>query len=98
MGFAARTIFWLGLVYSANPLDFGSLFAEPVAIPADANPLAACALGATEVCRRRADDLRKVLNAATALGVLDRGGAAAEAPVLNGKPRPARRPPQSRSS
>ena len=35
MGFIARTIFWLGLVYSAMPLDFGSLIADrtPPATP-----------------------------------------------------------------
>ena len=45
MGFIARTIFWLGLVYSAMPLDFGSLFADRAPAWRTPTPLAACAAG-----------------------------------------------------
>ena len=67
MGFLARTIFWLGLVYSAMPLDFGSLVSDT---PAGA--LARCARSPTEDCRKRIEDLRKTVDAAAALGLIDR--------------------------
>jgi hypothetical protein len=92
MGFVARTIFWLGLVYSAMPLDFGSLFADPVPRVADADPLAACASGVTEDCRRRIGDLRKALDTAAALGIVDRVSAWAETPPRADPPSPPRKP------
>ena len=67
MGFLARTIFWLGLVYSAMPLDFGSLVSDT---PAGA--VARCARSPTEDCRKRIEDLRKTVDAAAALGLIDR--------------------------
>ena len=79
MGFVARTIFWLGLVYSAMPLDFGSLVSDRPPGLADANPLAPCAHGVTDACRRRIDDLRKTLDAAAALGLIDQAVTAAGA-------------------
>ena len=78
MGFIARTIFWLGLVYSAMPFDFGSQVADHAAMVAAANPLAPCAQGPTEDCRRRVGDLRKALDAVAALQGVDRIAAATE--------------------
>ena len=72
MGFVARTIFWLGLVYSAMGLDFRSILSDAPAGLAGANPLARCAHGLTDDCRRQLDDLRRTVDAATALGLLDR--------------------------
>ena len=92
MGFVARTIFWLGLVYSAMPLDLGSLFADPAPRAADANPLAACAHGATEDCRRRVGDLRKALDSAATLGIVDRVAEWAETPAPADPPSPPRKP------
>jgi hypothetical protein len=97
MGFAARTVFWLGLVYSAIPLDFGSLFSDRASGVADLNPLAVCAEGVTGDCRRRVGDLRKALDAATALGILDSVAASSEAPASKDKA-PPRKPPQSRAN
>ena len=97
MGFVARTIFWLGLVYSARPLDFGSLISDRSAVLADANPLAACAHGLTEDCRRRVETLRKTLDAAAALGVVD-SVAAAAASVENDRAQSLHKSPQSRSN
>ncbi len=97
MGFIARTIFWLGLVYSAMPLDFGSLIADRAPGTADANPLAACAGGVTEDCRRRVGELRKALDAAAARGIVDRVVAATETLVSAGTPTPPRKPPEMRS-
>jgi hypothetical protein len=97
MGFIARSIFWLGLVYSAMPLDFGSLISAPAPNLADANPLAACAQGAPEDCRRRVEDLRKALTAAAALGVVDLVAAASESSGAKDKA-PPRKPPQSRAN
>ena len=52
LGFLARSIFWLGLVYSSMPFDSGS---RPTISPASAiapaaalGPIAACAQGLTE--------------------------------------------------
>jgi hypothetical protein len=94
MGFLARTIFWLGLVYSAIPLDFGSLVSNRAPGLAESNPLAACASGPTDDCRRRVDDLRKVLDAVAALGLGERV-AAANDPAAKDKPA-SRKLPQSR--
>ena len=74
MGFIARTIFWLGLVYSAMPLDFGSLIPGQVAALTGDNPLAPCVRGVAEDCRRRVGELRKALDTAVALGLADRSG------------------------
>lgn len=71
MGFIARTIFWLGLVYSAMPLDFGSLVPDPVAALTGDNPLTPCVRGGAEDCRRRVGELRKALDAMVALGLAD---------------------------
>ncbi len=98
MGFVARTIFWLGLVYSAIPLDFGSLISgETAGLTTDANPLAACARGVTADCRRRVETLRKVLDAAAALGAGD-SVAAASASVETDKAQSLHKPSQSRSN
>jgi hypothetical protein len=94
MGFIARTIFWLGLVYSAMPLDFGSLFSDRPPGMADANPLAACARGVTEDCRQRVGELRKALDAAAAHGIVDRVVAATETLVSADTPTPPRKPAQ----
>ena len=57
MGFVARSVFWLGLVYSSMPFDH-----EPAApaIQPDQwpGPLAACARGMSEDCRRAIERLR----------------------------------------
>ena len=92
MRFVARSIFWLGLVYSSIPLDLGSLFSDRTA---DASPLAACAQGPTEACRRRMGDLRKAMKAAAALGVEGPWIAAADGPASK-DPQPQRKPVQSR--
>ena len=97
MGFIARTIFWLGLVYSAMPLDLGSLIADRVSGVTDGNPLAACAGGLTEDCRLRVGALRKALDAAAARGLVDRVVAATETLVAADPPRPPRKPPEVRS-
>ncbi len=96
MGFIARTIFWLGLVYSAMPLDFGSLIADRT--PGDANPLAACAGGVTEDCRKRVGQLREALDAAAARGIVDRVVSAADNFVSARTPTPPRKPPEIRSN
>ncbi len=72
MGFIARTIFWLGLVYSAMPLDFGSLISDRVASLTNGNPLAPCVRGVAEDCRRRVGELRKALDASAAAGLAGR--------------------------
>ena len=91
MGFVARTIFWLGLVYSAMPLDFGSLVSET---PAGA--LTRCARGPSDDCRKRIEDLRKTVEAAAALGLIDRvAGAGAASPARD--PDPPRKAPQGAS-
>lgn len=97
MGFIARTIFWLGLVYSAMPLDFGSLIADRVPGAADANPLAACTGMFAEDCRRRVGDLRKTLDAAAARSVVDRVVGVTETLVSADMPTPPRKPPEIRS-
>ena len=74
MGFIARTIFWLGLVYSAMPLDFGSLPSGPAPSLAGANPLTPCAQGPTGDCRWRFAGLRKALDAAAALDAITTTG------------------------
>ena len=51
LGFLARSVFWLGLVYSAMPFD-GS--GGPVALP---GPLAACAHGMSDDCRSAVERL-----------------------------------------
>ncbi len=108
MGFIARTIFWLGLVYSAMPLDFGSLIPGQVAALTGDNPLAPCVRGVAEECRRRVGELRKALDTAVALGLADPLVQATEAEaakdlvpaprVLDPAPKswavPPRRPPQ----
>ncbi len=95
-GFVAHANFWFGLVYSAIPLDFGSLTSDRVPNPAHADALTACAQGVTKNCRRRAGDLGTALSAAAALGVAD--GLAATTEVVDANVRtPARKPPQSRS-
>ena len=96
MGFVARTIFWLGLVYSAMPLDFGSLISDRPPIPGD--PRAACARGATEDCRQRLGELRKALDAAAALGIGDRIAAAAKTSAPADRLAPPRRSPQDGSN
>lgn len=83
MGFVARTIFWLGLVYSAMPLDFGTLLSGRPPGLADANPLAPCAHGVSEACRRRIDDLRRTLDAAAALAVVGQAVTDAGTTVVN---------------
>ncbi len=108
MGFIARTIFWLGLVYSAMPLDFGSLVPSQVAALTDGDPLAPCVRGAAEDCRRRVGELRRALDTAVALGLADPLVQATEAeaakdlvsaprvpdPAPKGWAVPPRRPPQ----
>ena len=51
LGFVARSVFWLGLVYSAMPFD-GS--GGPVALP---GPLAACVHGMSDDCRSAVERL-----------------------------------------
>ena len=94
MGFVARTIFWLGLVYRAMGLDFGSLVSDRPAGLADATLLAQCAHGLTGDCRRQIDDLRRTVDAAAALGLIERAVTAADPPAAS-DPRPPRR--QTRS-
>ena len=62
LGFLARSIFWLGLVYSSMPFDSGS---APAITPASAiapaaalGAMAACAQGLTEDCRGAVEKLR----------------------------------------
>ena len=95
MSFVARTIFWLGLVYSAMGLDFGSLLSDRPAA-GDASALARCAHGLTSDCRRQLETLRKTVDAAAALGLLERAVTAADAPVAR-EARPPHRPTQPRS-
>ena len=61
----ARSVFWLGLVYSSMPLDFGSLVSDRAA---ELNPLAACAQCPSGECGRRLEGLRRTLTAAAAVG------------------------------
>ncbi|RBP16364.1 hypothetical protein DFR50_1055 [Roseiarcus fermentans] len=97
MGFVVRTIFWLGLVYSQMPLDFGSLVSDGSAGLMGANPLADCVRGATDACRHRIADLHKALDAAVALGLID-PGAAAVGPAVASDARPSRRLEPGRSN
>ncbi len=108
MGFIARTIFWLGLVYSAMPLDFGSLIPGQVVALAGDNPLAPCVRGGAKDCRTRVGELRETLETAVALGVANSLTQATEAeaandlvpaprvlnPASKGWAVPPRRPPQ----
>jgi hypothetical protein len=62
LGFVARSIFWLGLVYSNMPFDNDSRRSAvptqavgPVASP---GPVAACAQGMSETCRAAVERLR----------------------------------------
>jgi hypothetical protein len=64
VGFTARTIFWLGLVYSAMPLDFGSLVPGPMAALTENALLAPCVRGGVRDCQRRLGELRKALDTA----------------------------------
>ncbi len=88
MGFLARTVFWLGLVYASIPLDLGSLFVDRPARLADVNPLAVCAAGPSEACLRRAADLRKALDEVQSLGIVDRLVSAVEADAPVSRPAP----------
>ena len=98
MGFIARTIFWLGLVYSAMPLDFGSLIADRVPGVGGRQPARGLRRGcSTEDCRRRVGDLRKTLDAAAARGVVDRVVGVTETLVSADMPTPPRKPPEIRS-
>ena len=96
MGFLARTVFWLGLVYASIPLDFGSLIHDRPASLADANPLAVCAAGPTEACLRRAADLRKALDTVEGIGIVDRlvSAVEADAPVSRPAPRKVQTSPE----
>jgi hypothetical protein len=94
MRFVARSIFWLGMVYSSIPLDFGSLFSDRAA---DANPLAACVQGPMETCRQRMGELRKAVKAAAALGVEGPWVTAADGAVSKDL-EPPRRPVQGRTN
>jgi len=62
LGFVARTIFWLGLVYSSMPFDEGSAPAaarrQAIASAALPAPIAACAQGSSEDCRSVVERLR----------------------------------------
>jgi hypothetical protein len=55
----ARSVFWLGLVYSSMPFDGGS--SGPVTLP---GPLAACVHGMSEDCRSAVERLRLAADAA----------------------------------
>jgi hypothetical protein len=64
LGFVARSIFWLGLVYSNMPFDSGSGRATgPVTAP---GPVAACAHGMSEDCRAAVERLRLAADIAAA--------------------------------
>jgi hypothetical protein len=70
LGFAARSIFWLGLVYSNMPFDSGSGRATgpaeaigPVTAP---GPVAACAHGMSEDCSAAVERLRVAADIAAA--------------------------------
>jgi hypothetical protein len=76
------------------PLDFGSLIADRAPGIADANPLAACAEGVTNNCRRRVEEMRKALDAAAARGLVDGVVAATETLVYAAAPTPPRKPSQ----
>jgi hypothetical protein len=62
LGFVARTIFWLGLVYSSMPFDEGSAPAaarrQAIASAALPDPVAACARGSSADCRSAVERLR----------------------------------------
>ena len=70
LGFVARTIFWLGLVYSSMPFDEGSVPGatrrEGVASAALPDPVAACAQGSSGDCRSAVDRLRLAADIAAA--------------------------------
>lgn len=69
LGFVARTIFWLGLVYSSMPFDDGSAplarrqGIAPAALP---DPVAACAQGSPGDCRSAVERLRLAADIAAA--------------------------------
>ncbi len=70
LGFLARTVFWLGLVYSSMPFDSGSGRATspaeaigPVTAP---GPVAACVHGISEECRAAVERLRLAADVAAA--------------------------------
>jgi hypothetical protein len=105
VGFTARTIFWLGLVYSAMPLDFGSLVPGQMANLTENALLAPCVRGGVEDCRRRLGELRKALDAAGELRLAEQTieetavkelGQAVRVPDSTAKvwAAPPRRPPQ----
>ena len=53
LGFLARSVFWLGLVYSSMPFDSGSGGLVPLP-----GPLVACAHGMSDDCRSAVEKLR----------------------------------------
>jgi hypothetical protein len=69
LGFVARSIFWLGLVYSSMPFDDGSAPAarrQGMATAALPDPVAACAQGSPGDCRSAAERLRQAADIAAA--------------------------------
>jgi hypothetical protein len=62
LGFMARSIFWLGLVYSSMPFDGGSGRAtgraEAIGSVTAPGPVAACVHGISEDCRVAVERLR----------------------------------------
>ncbi len=70
LGFVARTIFWLGLVYSSMPFDEGSAPGaarrQGIASAALPDPVAACAQGSSADCRAAVDRLRLAADVAAA--------------------------------
>jgi hypothetical protein len=103
LGFVARSIFWLGLVYSSMPFDGGSGRATgpaeaigPVKLP---GPVAACAQGMSEDCRGAVERLRLAMDvAAASVRAGDAFRKAATTSRLADAPRSKDKAPPTRSS
>ena len=94
MGFLARSVFWLGLVYSSMPFDGGSDGLVPLT-----GSLAACAHGMSEDCRSAVERLRLAADvAAVSVQAGDAIRKAATAPHLADALRPKDKASPARSS
>jgi hypothetical protein len=93
LGFLAKSVFWLGLVYSAMPFDAGTLVREAPAtavLPAAIRDSAAiCGKATAEACLGVVDELRK---AAELVRLAERA-----VPTPPARPRPPGAPPAAGS-